>query len=96
LESENELKLILLELVEQLKPKPDQSFGTTDEWRFPYIIEIKPYSKRYDGSQLDKEAKEALEWFRTSVPERTFYNWINSAARLIAKQLKNKYLKSDR
>ncbi|SHF38260.1 hypothetical protein SAMN05444392_1196 [Seinonella peptonophila] len=98
LERANELKLIMFECVQQLKPQKDRSFDTTDEWRFynslyfPYIIGIKPYSKRYDHSQLDEDAKKALDWFRTCVPERTFYNWTNAAARLVALQLKDKFL----
>jgi hypothetical protein len=96
LERANELKSILSECVQQLKPHHDQAFGTTDEWRFynslyfPYVIGIKPYSKRYTNQQLGEDAKEALDWFRTCVPERTFYHWTNTAARLVAVQLRNK------
>lgn len=96
LERANELKLLLFEGVQQLKPKGSASFGTTDEWRyynslyFPYIVGIKPYRLKYSDPQLSEEAKEALEWFRTCVPERTFYNWTNAAARLVSIYLKEK------
>ncbi|MXQ55455.1 hypothetical protein [Shimazuella alba] len=101
LERAKELKLILLECVQQLKPQQDQKFGTTHEWRyynslyFPYIIGIKPYSLRYSGRDLSEDAKSALEWFRTSVPERTFYHWTNTATRLIATRLRDKLSKID-
>lgn len=92
----NELKSILLECIQQLKPQQDQSFGTTDEWRFynalyyPYVIGIKPYSKRYVEHKLNEDEQEALQWFRTTVPERTFYNWTHTASRLVANHLKEK------
>ncbi|MDF2964386.1 MAG: hypothetical protein K0S39_6121, partial [Paenibacillus sp.] len=79
-----------------LKPRQNERFGTTDEWRyynalyFPYIAGIKPYSRRYSDEQLDETSQEALEWFRTNVPDRTFYNWQKAGARLIALSLKEK------
>ncbi|WP_282937912.1 hypothetical protein [Paenibacillus sp. RC67] len=91
-----ELKAVLLESVGQLKPRQDESFGTADEWRhynalyFPYIIGIKPYSLRYSPDKLDPSSLEALEWFRTYVPERTYYNWQNAGAKLVATMLKEK------
>ncbi|WP_028776575.1 hypothetical protein [Shimazuella kribbensis] len=96
LDRANELKSILLECIEQIKPQQDKSFGATDEWRFynavyfPYVVGIKPYSKRYFNSQLSEEEQKALEWFRTCVPERTFYNWSQTAAQLVATHLKSK------
>lgn len=35
----------------------------------------------------DPEYQEVLDWFRSQVPERTLYNWQNTAARLVAKDL---------
>jgi hypothetical protein len=102
LERANELKSLLLECVQQLKPKGNESFGTTDEWRyynslyFPYIVGIKPYRLRYSDHQLSEEAKAALEWFRTCVPERTFYNWTNAAARLVSVHLIDQSFSSKR
>lgn len=95
-ERANELKSLLIESILQMKPRPDEAFGTTDEWKFynalyfPYVAGIKPYSVRYSNNQLDAPSKEALEWFRTCVPERTCYNWQNAGARLIATSLKEK------
>ena len=89
-----ELKRLLVESVLKLKPQVAEDFGSTDEWRhynvlfFPYIIGIKPFSQRADHRHLDSVAKEALEYFRTYVPERTFYNWQRSAADLVATTLK--------
>lgn len=88
-----ELKRLLLEAVLKLKPQVEAEFDTTDEWRhynvlfFPYVIGIKPFSQRADHTHLDAVAKEALEYFRTFVPERTFYNWQKSAAALVAATL---------
>ncbi|MBD8499712.1 hypothetical protein [Paenibacillus arenosi] len=91
-----ELKSILLESIGYLKPRQDEAFGTSDEWRyynalyFPYIIGIKPYSMRYTSDKLDATSVEALEWFRTYVPERTYYNWQTAGAKLVALRLKEK------
>lgn len=96
LERAIELKAVLTEGIMQLKPRQDEAFGTTDEWRhynslyFPYVVGIKPYSRRDGHELLDATAQEALEWFRTFVPERTCYNWQNAAARLVALRLKEK------
>ena len=70
-------------------------FGLTEEWRFhnaPYIAGLKPYSRRIDYADngLNEVEKEALEWFRTYVPERTLYNWQNSAAQLVAQDLRER------
>ncbi|QBD82499.1 hypothetical protein EPA93_43620 [Ktedonosporobacter rubrisoli] len=94
LERAIELKAILAASIERLKPREQGDFGTSDEWRyynvlyFPYIAGLKPYSRRAQNVQHDTTAKAALEWFRTYVPERTFYNWQNAATRLIAQDLK--------
>ncbi len=88
-----ELKQILVESVLKLKPQTGDDFGSSEEWRhynvlfFPYIIGIKPFNQRADHSHLDVAAREALEYFRTYVPERTFYNWQKVAASIVAKDL---------
>jgi hypothetical protein len=95
----NELKSILLECMEQIKPQQEKGFGTTDEWRFynslyfPYVIGIKPYSKKYFNDQLSEEEQLALEWFRVNVPERTFYNWSRIGAQLVATKMMEKSAK---
>ncbi len=93
----NLLKQVLSECIIQLKPNSPSGFGTQDEWRhynalyFPYVVGLKPYSVRaeveYTG--MPTEAKAALAWFRSAVPERTLYNWQNAAAKLVAQQIKN-------
>jgi hypothetical protein len=91
-----ELKSLIMERILQLKPRVEEDFGTTEEWKFynvlyfPYIVGIKPYSVRYTYEQLDPHSQDALEWFRTTVPERTCYNWQNAGARLIALGFKEK------
>ncbi len=93
LERAAELKSVLAESIDRLKPRTGADFGTSDEWRyynalyFPYVVGIKPYSSRVKNYHKDPTVREALEWFRDSVPERTAYNWQNIAAKLIAQDL---------
>jgi hypothetical protein len=96
LERAAELKAALAESIARLKPRSGADFGTTDEWRhynalyFPYLVGLKPYSRRTDNGHHDPAARAALEWFRTSVPERTLYNWQTAAARLVAQDLRKR------
>lgn len=95
LEHAAELKTCLQESIERLKPRDRGAFGTSDEWRyynalyFPYIVGIKPYSRRLQHPPSDPVVREALDWFRVQVPERTLHNWQNTAAKLIAQDLRN-------
>jgi hypothetical protein len=57
---------------------------------FPYIVGIKPYSLRYAPDRLDPAALAALAWFREQVPERTYYNWQNAGAKIVAMCLRHK------
>ncbi len=88
------LKALLIQAIQKLKPQSNAKFGTTDEWRyynavyFPYVQGLKPYSRRADDESLDDVSCAALEWFQSSVPERTLHNWQNIAAKLIAEELK--------
>ena len=90
------LKSLLIQSIQKLKPQSDAQFSTTDEWRyynsvyFPYVVGLKPYTRRADYAFLDPTSRLALDWFQTSVPERTLHNWQNAAAKLIAEDLKNK------
>ncbi|NJM41916.1 MAG: hypothetical protein HC853_14760 [Anaerolineae bacterium] len=90
----NLLKGVLSECIVHLKPDTPNGFGTSDEWRhynalyFPYVVGLKPYSVRAEHDSLPAEAKAALEWFRSAVPERTLHNWQNAAAKLVAQQIK--------
>jgi len=92
----HELKNLLAESVERLKPNPAESFGTTDAWRyynalfFPYVAGMRPYGRRADDDSRDPQTREALEWFQLHVPERTLYNWQTAAARLVAQDLQER------
>jgi hypothetical protein len=94
IERATELKRLLAEGIARLKPRDAGAFGATDEWRFynalyfPYVVGLKPYSRRNDHHQLDAAAQAALEWFQRTVPERTLHNWQNAGARLVAEQLR--------
>ena len=99
LERAQELKRVLTESILKLKPQDGQDFGASEAWRyynvlyFPYIIGLRPFSQRADHSHLDSIAQEALEWFRTYVPERTYYNWQKAAAGLVAQDLREQTAK---
>ena len=88
------LKSLLIQSIQKLRPQSEEKFGTTDEWRyynalyFPYVLGLKPYTRRVDYDSLDETSRAALDWFQTSVPERTLHNWQNTAAKLIADDLK--------
>ena len=90
------LKTLLIESIQRLKPQSKEGFGTTDEWRyfnslyFPYVLGLKPYTRRVDKDSLEETSRQALEWFQSSVPERTLHNWQNTAARLVADDLRRK------
>lgn len=97
LERAAELKMLLTERIEALKPPENGSYGVSDEWRFynalyyPYIVGIRPYSRRTDHSHLEADDKTILDWFRIQVPERTLYNWQKKAAELIAQDLRESF-----
>lgn len=88
-----ELKELLTESITRLQPRDEGVFGTTDAWRhynalyFPYVVGLRPYSRR---TMHDGEYREVLDWFRSQVPERTLYNWQTAAARLVARDLRER------
>jgi len=88
------LRSMLIRSIQKLKPVSDAKFGTTDEWRyynavyFPYVLGLKPYTRRADHASLDEISRQALDWFQTAVPERTLHNWQNAAARLVADDIR--------
>jgi hypothetical protein len=94
LERAHALKALLTESVEKLKPRGGESFGTSDAWRhynavyYPYVLGLKPYARRADLISQDESTRVVLEWFQASVPERTLHNWQNTAAKLIAEDIK--------
>jgi len=93
LERAAELKTLLAESIARLKPRTDAPFGTSDEWRhynalhFPYVVGLKPYSSRLRTKPGDPASRQALEWFRVDVPERTLHNWQNAATKLVARDI---------
>lgn len=97
LERAAELKRLLTESIMRLKPPDKGDFGSSKEWRhynslyFPYVVGLKPYSRRTIHHGLDSTAQDALEWFRRDVPNRTLYNWQNAAAKLVAQDLRERH-----
>ena len=97
LERTNTLKRALTEGIKRLKPEDKGEFGTSDEWRhynalyFPYVAGLKPYSRRQHTDHLDQHEYDALEWFRTYVPQRTLHNWQNEGAALVAQYLRENW-----
>ncbi|ADD44504.1 hypothetical protein [Stackebrandtia nassauensis] len=93
LERAAELKAVLREGIERLKPSGD--FGLSDEWRhynalhYVYVVGLRPYSQRARHDGLSSLDKKVLQWFRTAVPQRSLHNWQNAAARLIADTLRD-------
>jgi hypothetical protein len=94
LERAHELRALLEDQILQLRPEDSKDFGTGDNWRyynalyFPYVLELKPYNVKPLPAPIDPVTQQVLDWFQTYVPERTLYNWQTSAARLIARQLR--------
>lgn len=97
LERAAELQRLLTESIQRLKPREGSDFGTTEAWRhynalyFPYVVGLRPYSRRAPHDDLPPTDEEALAWFRTYVPERTLHNWQKSAAHLVAQDLWEKH-----
>jgi hypothetical protein len=95
------LKELLAGSIARLKPREGGDFGTGDAWRhynalfFPYVCGLKPYSTRASHNGLDPATREALNWLRAEVPERTLHNWQNAAARLVAQDLKTEMRTED-
>jgi hypothetical protein len=94
LERAVELKELLVESIDRLKPETERDFDTSPEWRhynalhFPYVAGLKPYGRNVNPTHLDEQSRQAYDWFIREVPERTLYNWQAAAARLIALQLR--------
>ncbi|GAA5047334.1 hypothetical protein HNP84_000389 [Thermocatellispora tengchongensis] len=93
LERAAELKHLLLESIQRLKPR-EGDFGTSEEWRYynvlyyPYVRGLRPYRRGADRTRLSPDERQAFDWFVGEVPERTLYNWQNAAAKLIADDLR--------
>ena len=92
-----ELKVVLSESIERLRPPNGETIGTTDEWRHynalyvPYVLGLKPHRRRFNMEEVEDTAVQPiLDWFRSQVPERTLYNWQNKAAELVAQDLRDR------
>jgi hypothetical protein len=94
LERANELRALLAEHIDRLKPRDAGDFGTTEPWRyynslyFPYVVGVRAYAQNATAAGLDPVAREAWKWLVTDVPQRSLHNWQNAAARLIAVELR--------
>ncbi len=94
LERTHELKNMLSESIERLKPDQAENFGTSDAWRyynalhFPYVAGLRLYSRTAIQDSQDPVNRQALDWFQVYVPERTLHNWQNAAARMVAQDLR--------
>lgn len=90
------LRHVLAESVQRLKPQGAEAFANSDEWRFynalyfPYVAGLRPYSRRANHDNLTQSEREALQWFRRDVPQRTLYNWQTAAAELVARDLRER------
>lgn len=88
-----ELKTLLTESITKMQPRDEGDFGTSDAWRhynalyFPYVVGLRPYSRR---AYHDDAYQDVLAWFQSQVPERTLYNWQTAAARLVARDLRER------
>lgn len=96
LERAIELKALLADRIERLKPQDGGDFGTSEQWRhynalyFPYVVGVRAYAQNATAAGLDPTARQAWQWFVTEVPQRSLHNWQNAAARLIAADLRGK------
>jgi hypothetical protein len=96
LERAIELKALLADRIARLKPQDGGDFGTTEQWRyynslyFPYVVGVRAYAQNATAAGLDATARQAWQWFVTEVPQRSLHNWQNSAARLIAADLRGR------
>ncbi|MCB0931875.1 MAG: hypothetical protein KDB71_08270 [Mycobacterium sp.] len=94
LERAAELRAILAERIDRLKPRDGGEFGTTEQWRyynalyFPYVVGVRAYAQNATAAGLDPVARQAWQWLVTDVPQRSLHNWQNAAARLIAADLR--------
>ena len=96
LERAAELRALLADQISRLKPRGDGDFGTSEQWRyynalyFPYVVGVRAYAQNATAAGLDPVARQAWQWLVTDVPQRSFHNWQNAGARLIAADLRSR------
>jgi hypothetical protein len=90
LQRAQELRQLLRECIETLRPQSETRYGIGEEWRFynalyyPYVAGLSPYKRTPPSETLTDELKVVLRWFQQEVPPRTLYNWQNRGAEMIA------------
>lgn len=95
LERANELRALLAERIDGLRPRDCGDFGTTEQWRhynslyFPYVVGVRAYAQNASAAGLDPVARQAWQWLVTEVPQRSLHNWQNAAASVIATDLRS-------
>lgn len=93
LQRAGELRRLLAECIEELRPADHAAPDTNDAWRFynalyfPYVAGVSPYRRGLNLADLDRETQDVLRWFQAAVPQRTMHNWQNRGAELIAASL---------
>lgn len=101
LERANELRAVLAERIDRLKPRGAGDFGTTEQWRhynslyFPYVAGVRAYAQNATPAGLDPVARRAWQWLATEVPQRSLHNWQTAAARVIAADLRSSLVTAD-
>ena len=66
LERANELKALLADRIDRLKPRDGGEFGTTEQWRyynslyFPYVVGVRAYAQNATAAGLDPVARAGL------------------------------------
>jgi hypothetical protein len=86
-----ELRILLNEHVARLKPAG--VFGTTEDWRYfnalhyCSVLGLRPYQRGPQPEGLDRDARQALDWFRRYVPRRSLRRWQSEGSALVAAQL---------
>ena len=93
------LRSVLRESVGRLRP--DGLFGTGEDWRhyntlyYCCVLGVRPYARKPVTDGLDRDARQALEWFRRYVPRTTMREWHREGAEVIAGWLWTELMRTD-
>lgn len=88
-----ELRALLGEQVERLKPAGGTGPSVGEEWRFYNAIHyfcvagLRPYDRSPRTNGLDRETRRVNDWFRQYVPRHTLHRWQWEAAGIVAGRL---------
>ncbi len=86
-----ELRAVLSEEVARLRPEGTPA--TTGEWRhynalyYCGVRGLRPYDRFFDGTDLARDDRRVLDWFRRYVPRPVLRRWQAEGATLIAARL---------